>query len=120
MANIERSVRLIWTGSPFSGLKNFTHNGVLKLTDNTNGNPVAKGWAVNIQQNTVPDVIQDVGFIDIPQNQSANWSFLFGPIELEGEDNNYYEVWCATVDEVMLSEEEEIVIELNWHVTIQT
>ena len=117
LITLDRTLRLVWTGNPFAGLKSFSHNGHLKMTKNYGGSPATKSLLQQITQSSSPDIVVDAGSIGIQQFQSCEWAFLFGPFQIEGEDNNDYDVWCSDPGNIMLAEQEEITLELTWYVT---
>ena len=115
LITFNRRVRFIWEGRPFISLKDFSINVWAKIR--SNGGDPNMAFSSTIIYERWPDVQLGMGEIGIEEHKSGRIFAGAGPWVVEGKDGRDYKVSFFERG-LMLAEEEEAVLLVEWHVEV--
>ena len=111
---LRRRCRVVWTGDPFESLKGFT---IQVSTLLNGGEPIMNHGSQWMYDNSQPDLAIGYGTVGIEEFDAGNIMAGAGPITVNGNDGRSYKVWFQSMNNRMLSEQEEITVLARWHVS---
>ena len=112
---LHRRIRVIWEGRPFSELKDFGIQ-IGSGIRTAGGDPIVSNQSTFIYNDSQPDAVIGYGKIGIPEFTSARIWLGAGPIPVEGNDGNLYELSMSKRSR-LLAERQEAVVLVTWRLT---